>query len=103
MFFANISLKTKAIQKYNSNESPDNIVTITDKQIVTNYSSNNGHGSSTQDYIIFTNKGTYSCGGMFNELDIYGQLQINHKYEIWTSPTLDFQIEANIVKCKELK
>lgn len=102
-FFINIGLKTKAQQNFSSGQKSDDTVTINDKQIVTNYSTNNGHGSTEQDYIIFTDKGAYTCGFLTDKLSIYGQLQVGHTYEIWTSPSFDFQREGCIIKFKEVK
>lgn len=102
-FFVNIGLKTQARQKFSAGQKCDDIVTINDKQIVTNYSTNNGKGSTNQDYIIFTDKCAYTCGFLTDELSIYGQLQIGRTYEIWTSPSFDFQREGCIIKFKEIK
>lgn len=102
--FVNLGLKSKATQNYQSGKSADNTVTITDKQIVNNISSSSNSSVSTeQEYLIFTDKGVYTCGTMFNELKIYGQLRVGHTYDIWTSPTMEFQKEGCIVEFKEVK
>ncbi len=95
--------QSKAVSDYNSGKPGDKIITVTDKQIIVDYSSNNGNGSTSRDFVVFTENGAYLCGGVYNEASVYGQMQVGHKYEVWTSASFSMSYEASIIKVKEIK
>ena len=95
--------QSKAISDYNSGKPGDKVITITDKQIIVDYSSSNGNGSTSRDFVVFTENGAYLCGGVYNEASVYGQMQVGHKYEVWTTASFRMSYEASIIKVKEVK
>lgn len=82
----------------NDPNSKGTIVMVTDKSAVTNVSD----VSTTIDYIIYTDNGAYLIDDFtFQGPNIYGQLKVGSKYEIFTIPTLDFSYKGTIVRFKE--
>lgn len=83
-----------------SSGKPGMIIIVTDKQIINDYTRNGSSGTTENEFVIFTNKGAYLCGSFIDEASIYGQLQKDSTYEVWTIPSMSFSYKGSIIKLK---
>jgi hypothetical protein len=81
---------------------PGIVITVTDKQIINDYTRNGNSGSTEHEFIVFTDKGAYLCGSIMDEASIYGQLLKDSTYEVWTMPAMSFSYKGNIVRLRQI-